>query len=306
MWFWTDQGIACSIKVIIIRIRRRGTKIMGSIFIQFPKGKRKALTLSYDDGVEQDIRLIEIMKQHGLKGTFNLNSGLYAEEGTVYPPGTVHRRMTEKAVTEVYGGSGMEVAVHGLTHPFLEQLPVNLCTAEVMKDRENLERQFHTIVRGMAYPFGTTSGRVVDTLVQAGIAYARTTVSTWDFRLPSDWLRLTATCHHRDERLMELAEKFVEETPKYGSWLFYLWGHSYEFEADGNWDVIERFAAYTGNRNEIWYATNLELYDYMTAYDRLQFSADGSMVWNPAAVDVYFEKDGISYRVKAGERMELN
>ena len=145
---------------------------MGSIFIQFPKGKRKALTLSYDDGVEQDIRLIEIMKQHGLKGTFNLNSGLYAEEGTVYPPGTVHRRMTEKAVTEVYGGSGMEVAVHGLTHPFLEQLPVNLCTAEVMKDRENLERQFHTIVRGMAYPFGTTSDRVVDTLVQAGIAYA--------------------------------------------------------------------------------------------------------------------------------------
>ena len=58
-----------------------------------------------------------------------------------------------------------------------------------------------------------------------------------------------------------------------------LWGHSYEFEADGNWDVIERFAAYTGNRDEIWYATNLELYDYMTAYDRLLFSADGSMVW---------------------------
>ena len=50
---------------------------MGSIFIQFPKGKRKALTLSYDDGVEQDIRLIENMKQHGLKGTFNLNSGLH-------------------------------------------------------------------------------------------------------------------------------------------------------------------------------------------------------------------------------------
>ena len=70
--------------------------------------------------------------------------------------------------------------------------------------------------------------------------------------------------------------------------------------------MIERFAAYTGNRDGIWYATNLELYDYMTAYDRLLFSADGSMVWNPTAVDVYFEKDGISYQVKAGERMELN
>lgn len=279
---------------------------MGSIFMRYPGGRKKALTLSYDDGVEQDIRLIDIMKKNGLKGTFNLNSGLYAEEGTVYPHGTVHRRMTEKMVTEVYGGSGMEVAVHGLTHPFLEQLPVNLCTAEVMKDRENLEKQFHTIVRGMAYPFGTTSEMVAGTLRQAGIAYARTTVSTGDFRLPSDWLRLTATCHHGDERLKELAEKFVEDTVIYGSWLFYLWGHSYEFEADENWDVIEKFAAYMGNRDEIWYVTNLELYDYMTAYDRLLFSADGMMAYNPTNIDVYFDKDGSSYCLKGGERKVLS
>lgn len=278
---------------------------MGSIFIQFPKGRRKALTLSYDDGVEQDIRLIDIMKKNGLKGTFNLNSGLYPEEGTVYPPGTVHRRLTEKRASEVYGGSGMEVAVHGLTHPFLEQLPSNLCMAEVMKDRENLERQFHTIVRGMAYPFGTTSDTVADILKQSGIVYARTTVSTGDFRLPADWLHLSATCHHRDGRLMELAEKFVGEMPKYGSWLFYLWGHSFEFEADDNWDVIERFAACVGNREEIWYVTNLELYEYMEAFGRLIFSADGKMVSNPSARDVWFEKDGVAYCVKAGERKVL-
>ena len=40
----------------------------------FPGKKRKVLTLSYDDGVEQDIRLVEIMKKHGLKGTFNINT----------------------------------------------------------------------------------------------------------------------------------------------------------------------------------------------------------------------------------------
>lgn len=279
---------------------------MGSIFIQFPGGRRKALTLSYDDGVEQDIRLIDIMKKNGLKGTFNLNSGLYAEEGTVYPPGTVHRRLTEKEASEVYGSSGMEVAVHGLTHPFLEQLPSNLCVAEVIKDRENLERQFHTLVRGMAYPFGTTSDGVADILKQSGIVYARTTVSTGDFRLPSDWLHLTATCHHRDERLMSLAEKFVGEMPKYGSWLFYLWGHSFEFEADDNWDVIEQFAAYTGGRDEIWYATNIELHDYMAAFGQLIFSVDGNTVSNPTATDVYFEKDGIPCCVRAGERIVMD
>ena len=105
---------------------------MSSIFMRFPGGKSKALTLSYDDGVEQDIRLIEIMQKNGLKGTFNINSGLYAPEGKVYPEGTIHRRMTKSQVIDLYTDSGMEVAVHGLTHPFLEQLSEAVCTYEVM------------------------------------------------------------------------------------------------------------------------------------------------------------------------------
>ncbi len=53
---------------------------MSGIFMRFPGGRKKALTLSYDDGVEQDRRLMQIMDAHGLKGTFNLNSGEYAAE----------------------------------------------------------------------------------------------------------------------------------------------------------------------------------------------------------------------------------
>ena len=135
---------------------------MANIFLRFPGGTDKALTLSYDDGVEQDIRLIEIMNAHGLKGTFNLNSGGYAAEGTTYPAGHIHRRMSESQVTKLYSGSGHEVAVHGLTHPFLEQLSENMVMWEVLKDRENLENQFQTIVRGMAYPFGTYNDLVVE------------------------------------------------------------------------------------------------------------------------------------------------
>ena len=36
-------------------------------------GMKKALTFSYDDGVTQDIRLIEIFNKYNLKATFNLN-----------------------------------------------------------------------------------------------------------------------------------------------------------------------------------------------------------------------------------------
>ena len=51
------------------------------VFMRFPGGLGKALTLSYDDGVEQDIKLIDILNRYGLKCTFNLNSGCYAPEG---------------------------------------------------------------------------------------------------------------------------------------------------------------------------------------------------------------------------------
>ncbi len=36
----------------------------------------KYLTFSYDDGVTQDIRLIELFNKYGMKATFNINSGL--------------------------------------------------------------------------------------------------------------------------------------------------------------------------------------------------------------------------------------
>ena len=279
---------------------------MSSIFMRFPGGQSKALTLSYDDGVDQDIRLIDIMQKNGLKGTFNLNSGIYAPEGTVYPEGQhTGRRMSKSQVTELYTDSGMEVAVHGLTHPFLEQLSASACTYEVMKDRENLEEQFGTIVNGMAYPFGTYNDTVINCLKSAGIAYSRTTISNHAFKIPTDWLRLEATCHHNDARLMELAHRFVEEENHRGPWLFYLWGHSYEFGVNDNWNVIEEFAEYTGNREDIWYATNIEIYNYVEAYRSLVFGADGKRVYNPTAYTLYMEKDNKIHCIKPGEQIVL-
>ena len=278
---------------------------MADIFMRFPGGKAKALTLSYDDGVEQDQKLIKIMDRYGLKGTFNLNSGLYAAEGTVYPAGTIHRRMTKEQVTKLYGQSGHEVAVHGLTHPWLEKLPPHMAARDLIADRENLENQFHTIVRGMAYPFGTFNDAVVNCVKTAGLVYARTVISSHSFGIPADWLRLEATCHHKDPELMALAERFTEEDGHREPWLFYLWGHSYEFEADDNWDVIERFGACTGRRDNIWYATNIAVYDYVKAFERLEFSADGKRVFNPSAQTVWFRKDGMDYRIDPGMGKEL-
>ena len=111
---------------------------MADLWMRFPGGKAKAFTMSYDDGVEQDIRLIEIMNRFGLKGTFNLNAGLFAPEGTVYPKGQTSRRLSAKRALELYRDSGNEVAIHGLTHPFLDKIPVPRMVYEIVENKRFL------------------------------------------------------------------------------------------------------------------------------------------------------------------------
>ena len=50
------------------------------IYKLYPYGKRKAFNVTYDDGVQQDVRFVKLLNQYGLKGTFNLNSALAASE----------------------------------------------------------------------------------------------------------------------------------------------------------------------------------------------------------------------------------
>ena len=156
--------------------------------MRFPNGLRKALTLSYDDGVEQDRQLIGILDAAGLKCTFNLNSGCFPPEGHVWPEGQIHRRMPASAVQALYKGEH-EVAVHTLTHPDLTQLPLSEMVRELTEDRLNLEKMFGTLVRGAAYPYGTYSDQTVEALRASGLVYCRTVWSSHDFSIPQDWLR---------------------------------------------------------------------------------------------------------------------
>ena len=279
---------------------------MSKTYLRFPNFKLKALTLSYDDGTRQDKRLIEIMKKNGIKGTFNINSGLFSPEYT----GVEKGRMSVDEALDLYPSSGMEVAVHGYYHLSLACIDKSVAINEVITDRKELEKIFGKIIKGMAYANGSYNDEVVSILENCGINYSRTVISTENFDMPNDWLRLPATCHHNNPRLMELAKTFVELDYKSYYWqnkpkLFYLWGHSYEFDNNDNWNVIENFCEYMGNRDDIWYATNGEIYDYVKAVDSLEFSADASMVKNPSSIDVYIDYLNKQHVIRAGETIKL-
>ena len=208
-------------------------------------GKRKALTFSYDDGVWQDERLADLFCRHHMLCTFNVNSALLGDEKG--------RCLSLDKARKVYRGH--EVAVHTLTHPHLESLSRDDVLAEVLGDKKALAAMFGTPVTGMAYPYGTYSDLVADVLKKCGIAYSRTVEASLGFDIPNDLLRLKPTCHHDHPDVFELAEAFLkDESDK--PLLFYIWGHSYEFDQKGNWARMEDLLALLAGREDVFYGTN--------------------------------------------------
>src|SRR5699024_5721324 len=243
---------------------------MPKVTVTFPEGKHKVLTMSYDDGRAADRRLVDLFNQYGIKGTFHLNSGLLGEGD----------RIKEKEIVSLYRGH--EVSAHTVTHPTIARSPREQIIEEVIEDRKSLERVLGYTVRGLSYPNGSYNPIIKEMLPHLGIEYARTVHSTGSFGMPDDFIEWNPTCHH-NRNLLELTEQFKQLHKKQYLYMFYVWGHSYEFDHDDNWDLIEQFSRSISDQSDIWYATNIEIVDYMKAFRRLQFSAGSEFVYNPSA-----------------------
>jgi Predicted xylanase/chitin deacetylase len=222
----------------------------------FPNNKLKALTFSYDDGIEQDRRLVGLFNKYHLKCTFNLNSGIQSGSYRNENKGITIARMNVQGLKELY--QGHEIAIHTLTHPWLEKQNLETIRNEIAQDKVNLQNIFDCHIRGMAYPYGTYDDRVIQVLKENDIKYARTTQCTENFDVQSNLLEFKATCHHDNDKLMRLAEEFVSMKPTEPK-IFYVWGHSYEFDLKNNWETIEKFCAYISNRDDIFYGTNSQV-----------------------------------------------
>ena len=121
---------------------------MSYAFMRFPGHRELAFTLSYDDGMPDDKRLVELFNRCGLKATFNLNGGKIDEVG--YFP--------IEEVKALYLPNGHEVAVHGAFHYSLGEIPDTMVLREVLENRRALENTFGVIVKGMAYANGSCVG----------------------------------------------------------------------------------------------------------------------------------------------------
>ena len=225
-------------------------------------GKNKAVTFSFDDGVTQDIRLIEILNKYGLKGTFNLNSDLLSRDGSLDRNGhTVrHDKIAVSDVAGVY--SGHEVAVHTLTHPNLTTLTEEEIVRQVECDRLALSELAGYEVVGMAYPCGGVNNddRVAAIIKErTGVRYARTITSTYSFDQQENLYRFNPSVYYIEKNLEEIVDRFLAlkaDRPQ----LLYIWGHSYEMDAQYiSWETFKRICQKLAGHEDIFYGTNKEV-----------------------------------------------
>ncbi len=278
---------------------------MDEMYLRFPGGKKKAFTLSYDDNVTQDERLIGLMEKYKIKGTFNIIPNWFAREDAVFPEGETYINVTKKKALELYDHELIEVANHAFNHPKLTTLPTLLIMDELIQCRYELEKMYGRIVTGFAYPYGLYNEKIMQILEDAGIEYARTVCSTYQFNLPENWLELNPTCHHADEHLPSLTKRFLEDKVMEQPCLFYVWGHTFEFDQQNNWEIIENLLEQVSGKDDVWYATNLEICRYHKAYRSLIFSGDGKKLYNPTSIDLWVEIDRKIYSVASGASISI-
>lgn len=275
---------------------------MRSVFLRYPEGRAKAVTFSYDDGVPQDKRLASIFDKYGMKGTFNF---------------CAYNNFSDEEINEIFLSKGHEIAVHGEFHRANGNTRPIEGIREVLNCRLDLEKKCKRIIRGMAYPdtgirvmgnFGTYEG-IKNYLKELDIVYARTLGGdNKDFRLPDDFHAWMPSVHHSNPQVMEYVDEFIKldiSTNTYHARRFprllYIWGHSFEFDGQNNWELIEEICQKLSGREDFWYATNIEIYEYVEAYKRLVYSADGHRVYNPTLIDLWIDVDGKLYSIKSGE-----
>jgi len=261
----------------------------------YPDGKYKALIMSYDDGLDDDIALAQLFDRYGIIGTFHLNSGLLDtraiwNEGK--PNEILQTYLSKDTLVHVF--KNHEIAVHGTYHKALVGLSDKEILEEINVDIENLTILSDRKISSMAYAFGSTNDHVAEVIGTTPLTNARTTKSSYNFDLPEDYYLWNPTCH--DSEALEYLEAYISlDSPSLS--LFYVWGHSWELRDTLRNQNILKFCNKIGDRDDIWYTGAGNFADYHASLKALEIGPQ--QIVNP-------EGNGVVYYREKGQLKSLD
>lgn len=261
----------------------------------YPGGKTKGFNVTYDDGVLQDVPLVELLNRYQLKGTFHLNSQLMREEFVwVHESGRSIKRLSPSVARTLY--EGHEVASHTLTHPSLHALSPEAIWRELREDKANLEELVRRPVKGFAVPFDYYDQAIADLVRRCGFSYGRISEESRCFAPPREFYHWRATVFHLDGALEELAQRFLT-TEEELAW-FQIVGHSYDLDVYQRWDQMEALFGRIHGEADILPMTTLEAVEYVRAMEQVEITPEG--IHNPSDQDLWFSAEGETVRVPPG------
>ena len=231
---------------------------------------KKYFTISMDDGITQDTRIMEILKKYNVDCcSFNINTGLLGVSwdwvaDMVSCPGLVHQRYTEYEIQNgIY--DGFEVLGHTRSHIVPSDYDFNIegMVSEVDGCFDDIEALTGTRPVGMAWPSGDAYRDILSVNIVAkytSCKFARGGLSTYSYSLPEYFLEWYPTCQIIDSQMFTLAQDFVELEPTEDS-LFFVWGHGYEFDQLDYYDEFEELIKMMVEAEDVILVTNTEFYE---------------------------------------------
>ena len=257
--------------------------------------KKKAVTLSFDDGTFYDVLFVEFLNKYGLKCTFNLNSALFGAIANLNFRNKIifHNRISEEQTSILY--KGHEIASHSLHHPLLTNASKELLDKEILEDAVNLSRISGEKVVGFAIPGGPHDA-FLDNYLKDKFLYARTVDNTYSYDLPETFVPLNPSIFILDEKF----EKFCSDYTGYKSEnmsLLYIWGHSYEFAIEGVAETFKKVCMTLLSDKDIYFGTNKDVITYIRDSRLLKF--DGKQFINPSDSEIYLDYKGKRMIIRA-------
>lgn len=193
----------------------------------------KIFVFSFDDGTVYDPKFVALLNQYGIKGTFNLNSGL-DDFVWYYEDRFPIRRQKLRDTIPLY--QGHEVASHSLHHHWLNTLTPPQLSREIGDDCAALKRLFGLDSIGFAVPFTACGEREIH-IIRKYVRYIRLSAFSDSFALPKDPFHIPIHGLYNDPDIRRKITQFAENPLETS--LFVLAGHSYEFEVLNHWDYME-------------------------------------------------------------------
>ena len=250
----------------------------------YPDGKKMAFNITYDDGVLQDIRFVEMLNRYNIKGTFNLNSELmYQQFEWVHESGLVVKRLPADIATGLY--CGHEVASHTLTHPYMHNLSEAEIIHQMQQDKHNLEQLCGKEVSGFAVPFSFYSQLIADCAEKCGFEYSRCSDESYSYNPPENYYRWMAGTYHVNPRFKEFTEGFFSTDTELA--LLQIVGHSYDLETENMWEYMENLLKRISEDENVISMTNCELVRYLKAVRNSEIYEDH--IVNNSNSELWFE-----------------